>query len=62
VDQPPVNIPVVKPDANRANPKLGVGMLAFSCDCRYMYTRNGDEIHRFLKTNFAIVISRKIIL
>ena len=41
VDQPPVDIPVVKPDTNRANPKLGVGMLAFSCDCKYIYTRNG---------------------
>ncbi|XP_048751589.2 WD repeat-containing protein WRAP73-like [Ostrea edulis] len=42
VDHSPVNIPVVKPDTNRANPKLGVGMLAFSCDCRYMYTRNDN--------------------
>nr|XP_022337622.1 WD repeat-containing protein WRAP73-like [Crassostrea virginica] len=42
VDQPPIDIPVVKPDTNRANPKLGVGMLAFSCDCKYIYTRNDN--------------------
>lgn len=42
VDQPPVDIPVVKPDTKRANPKLGVGILAFSFDCKYIYTRNDN--------------------
>ena len=35
------SVPVLKPDLNKANPKLGVGALAFSKDSRYIYTRNG---------------------
>ncbi|XP_043531980.1 WD repeat-containing protein WRAP73 [Chiloscyllium plagiosum] len=40
--QPPVELLVVKPDADRANPKLGVGMLAFSPDNRFLATRNDN--------------------
>ena len=38
-----VTIPSLKPDLNKANPKLGVGVMAFSCDNRYMFTRNGKN-------------------
>jgi hypothetical protein len=41
VQEFPVKIPVVKPDTKKANPRLGVGTMAFSCDCRYMFTKNG---------------------
>lgn len=37
----PVQIPVVKPDPDRANPKIGVSALAFSSDSRYLATKNG---------------------
>ncbi|KAK2165292.1 hypothetical protein LSH36_52g03026 [Paralvinella palmiformis] len=37
-----VQLPAVKPDLNRANPKMGVGTLAFSPDSRYIYTRNDN--------------------
>ncbi|KAM3872419.1 WD repeat-containing protein WRAP73 [Diretmus argenteus] len=37
---PPVQIPVVKPDPDRANPKIGVSALAFSSDSRYLATKN----------------------
>ncbi|XP_078094892.1 WD repeat-containing protein WRAP73 isoform X1 [Mustelus asterias] len=40
--KPPVEVPVVKPDPDRANPKLGVGMLAFSPDNRFLATRNDN--------------------
>ncbi|KAL5015357.1 hypothetical protein ScPMuIL_009627 [Solemya velum] len=42
---PPYKIPTVKPDSGKANPRLGVGSLAFSCDCRYMYTKNDNMPH-----------------
>uniref|UniRef100_A0A8C9Y906 WD repeat containing, antisense to TP73 n=1 Tax=Sander lucioperca TaxID=283035 RepID=A0A8C9Y906_SANLU len=38
---PPVQVPVVKPDPDRANPKIGVSTLAFSSDSRYLATKNG---------------------
>ncbi|XP_032903692.1 WD repeat-containing protein WRAP73 isoform X2 [Amblyraja radiata] len=40
--QPPVQVPIVKPDPDRANPKLGVGMIAFSPDNRFLATRNDN--------------------
>lgn len=40
----PVQIPVVKPDQDRANPKIGVSALAFSSDSRYLATKNGAWI------------------
>uniref|UniRef100_A0A3P9L0E9 WD repeat containing, antisense to TP73 n=1 Tax=Oryzias latipes TaxID=8090 RepID=A0A3P9L0E9_ORYLA len=42
----PVQIPVVKPDPDRANPKVGVSALAFSSDSRYIATKNGGfQVH-----------------
>jgi len=38
-----VQMPVVKPDLNKANPKLGVGTVNFSANCRYMYSKNGEH-------------------
>nr|XP_033501761.1 WD repeat-containing protein WRAP73 isoform X2 [Epinephelus lanceolatus] len=38
----PVQIPVVKPDPDRANPKIGVSTLAFSSDSRYIATKNDN--------------------
>ncbi|XP_064423832.1 WD repeat-containing protein WRAP73 isoform X2 [Latimeria chalumnae] len=40
--QPPVHLPIVKPDPDRANPKIGIGTLAFSPDNRYLATRNDN--------------------
>lgn len=40
----PVQVPVVKPDPERANPKIGVSALAFSPDSRYLATKNGTFI------------------
>ena len=37
----PVQVPYVKPDPERANPKIGVGQVAFSRDNRYLATKNG---------------------
>lgn len=39
--QLPVQIPVVKPDPDRANPKVGISSMAFSADGRYLATKNG---------------------
>lgn len=36
----PVQLPVVKPDPERANPKIGISSLAFSSDSRYLATKN----------------------
>lgn len=44
----PVQIPVVKPDPERANPKIGVSALAFSSDSRYLATKNGASFIYFL--------------
>lgn len=38
----PVQFPTVKPDPDRANPKIGVSMLAFSSDSRFLATKNGE--------------------
>jgi len=37
-----IQTPVVKPDLNKANPKLGVGVVNFSANCRYVYSKNGE--------------------
>ncbi|CAL8252237.1 unnamed protein product [Arctogadus glacialis] len=42
ISQPPFQIPVVKPDLDRANPKVGVSSLAFSADSRYLATKNDN--------------------
>lgn len=35
-----VSVPVVKPDSNKANPRMGVGSASFSNGSRYLYTKN----------------------
>ncbi|KAM8927069.1 WD repeat-containing protein WRAP73 isoform 2-T2 [Pelodytes ibericus] len=40
--QAPVNLRVIKPDSDRANPELGVGKLAFSPDNRYLASKNDN--------------------
>lgn len=37
-----VAIPSIKPDPNKANPRLGVGLAGFSNDCKYIFTRNDN--------------------
>lgn len=44
----PVQLPVVKPDPDRANPKIGVSALAFSSDSRYLATKNGKSSELFI--------------
>uniref|UniRef100_A0AAY4CVU8 WD repeat containing, antisense to TP73 n=1 Tax=Denticeps clupeoides TaxID=299321 RepID=A0AAY4CVU8_9TELE len=39
--QLPVQVAVLKPDPDRANPKVGVSLLAFSANSRYLATKNG---------------------
>ncbi|KAM5140389.1 WD repeat-containing protein WRAP73 [Mantella aurantiaca] len=38
----PVSLRTIKPDPDRANPELGIGMLAFSPDNRYLATKNDN--------------------
>lgn len=38
----PVQVRVVKPDLDRANPKVGVSSMAFSSDNRYLATKNDN--------------------
>ncbi len=38
----PHTIPSIKPDPEKPNPKLGVGLIAFSADSRYIATRNDN--------------------
>ena len=40
--EPPHVIPSIKPDPEKANPKLGVGTIAFSPDSRFIATRNDN--------------------
>lgn len=44
----PIQLPVVKPDPDRANPKIGVSVLAFSSDSRYLATKNGKSSGLFI--------------
>lgn len=46
----PIQLPVVKPDPDRANPKIGVSVLAFSSDSRYLATKNGKSSELFIFT------------
>ena len=38
----PVTVPTLKPDPEKPNPKLGVGTVLFSPDCKYMATKNDN--------------------
>ncbi|KAK0041313.1 WD repeat-containing protein WRAP73 [Biomphalaria pfeifferi] len=42
VQQCPLEIPITKPALNKANPKIGVGSLAFSYDNKFMFTKNDN--------------------
>ena len=35
-----IQIPVTKPDPSKANPRIGIGTVAFSSDSRYVVTKN----------------------
>ena len=37
----PVSIQSLKPDPDKPNPRLGIGMMTFSPDGKYLVTRNG---------------------
>lgn len=39
----PVSLQMLKPAADRANPKIGIGALAFSPDSYFLATRNGQQ-------------------
>lgn len=41
----PVQVSVVKPDPDRANPKIGISAVAFSADNRYLATKNGNNLN-----------------
>ena len=38
----PVTVPSIKPDPEKPHPKLGVGTVLFSPDCKYMATKNDN--------------------
>ncbi|ELU06120.1 hypothetical protein CAPTEDRAFT_5701 [Capitella teleta] len=42
VTEADVEVACVKPDLNKANPRVGIGALAFSANSRYFYTRNDN--------------------
>lgn len=42
ISQVPVSFQYIKPVADRANPKMGIGMLAFSPDNCFLATKNGE--------------------
>jgi hypothetical protein len=54
----PVSIPVTKPPNNKANPKVGVSMAAFSADCKYLYSKNGQFSTRFNLTVLSVAIDK----
>jgi hypothetical protein len=37
-----VQLPSVKPDLSKANPKLGISLVNFSTNCRFMFTKNDN--------------------
>jgi len=41
ISEVPVSLQYIKPVADRANPKMGIGMLAFSPDNCFLATKNG---------------------
>ncbi|XP_046850970.1 WD repeat-containing protein WRAP73-like [Xenia sp. Carnegie-2017] len=42
VKETPVQIPLLKPDPEKPNPKVGVGHVSFSSKCQFMATRNDN--------------------
>ncbi|XP_064642876.1 WD repeat-containing protein WRAP73-like [Lineus longissimus] len=54
-------VPLIKPDLNKANPRLGVGTVSFSPDNKYMYTRNDNMPHALwiwdvMRLNLVVVL------
>ncbi|NXH18767.1 WRP73 protein, partial [Bucco capensis] len=45
ISQVPVSLQYVKPVADRANPKMGIGMMAFSPDNCFLATKNDSSPH-----------------
>lgn len=41
----PIRVPMIKPPPDRPNPKMGVGLLAWSADGHYLATRSDDRSH-----------------
>lgn len=44
-----LQIAAIKPDLDKPNPKLGVSMVEFSADNRYMFSKNGSYKLNHLK-------------
>lgn len=42
---PPITLQVVKPDPDKPNPSIGIGVVLFSPDSRYLVTRNDSMPH-----------------
>ena len=42
VQQGSVQVPSSKPDPDKANPKVGISLLSFSPDNKYMVSKNGN--------------------
>ncbi|KAJ3294247.1 WD repeat-containing protein wrap73 [Borealophlyctis nickersoniae] len=40
--RPPVTVPIRRPDPDKPNPKLGVGLCEFNCNGRFVVTRNDN--------------------
>ena len=49
IEKGPIQVPTVKLDPEKHNPKLGVGHVSFSNDNKYMATRNGKELVYYLQ-------------
>lgn len=49
VSQVPVSLQYIKPVADRANPKMGIGMLAFSPDNCFLATKNGEFLLPYIR-------------
>jgi hypothetical protein len=43
IEQVPVQVPTIKLDPEKHNPRLGVGHVSFSNDNKYMATKNGKK-------------------
>ena len=44
VQDKPYQLPSIRPDAEKPNPKLGVGAVSFSYNSLYMATKNGKTV------------------
>lgn len=49
ISQVPVSLQYIKPVADRANPKMGIGMLAFSPDNCFLATKNGKFLPPYIE-------------